>query len=35
MQTDIHLLFACMLIIGGVVYWMLRMANADLDGNAE
>ena len=28
MQTDFELLFTCMFIIGGGLYWMLRMPSS-------
>ena len=31
MMPDFELLFTCMFIIGGGLYWMLRMARAILD----
>jgi hypothetical protein len=30
MQTDIPLLFACMLMVGGGVWWFMRMAGANV-----
>lgn len=30
MQTDIPLLFACMLVFGAGVWWLLRMAGSNV-----